>query len=90
MKTLDIRYVAAVYPITSRTSEMFTTDASTIRELIDDLDNRYGGFNEMFIDTSTGKLTLNTMIYYGAPGKVPVGVLNIDQPITDGAKITFW
>lgn len=89
-QTIDIRYVAAVYPITGKTDEMYRTTASTVRELIADLDSRYGGFQEMFIDETTGQLTLNTMIYYGAPGDVPIGVLNVDIAIVDGARITFW
>ena len=90
MKNLELRYVAAVYPITSKMSERYETDVETMRELIHSLDERYGGFTEMFINSETDKLNLNTMIYYGDEGKVPVGVLNIDLPISDGATITFW
>ena len=90
MKKLELRYVAAVYPITSKVSEQFETDADTMRDLIGSLDDRYGGFTEMFINSQTGRLTLNTMIYYGEEGKVPKGVLDADQPISDGATITFW
>ena len=90
MKNLDLRYVAAVYPITSKMSEPYETDAETMRDLIHSLDERYGGFTEMFISSETNRLSLNTMIYYGDEGKVPVGVLDIDQPISDGATITFW
>ena len=90
MKKLELRYVAAVYPITNKLSEIFETDAGTLRELIQELDDIYGGFTEMFIDSRTGGLTLNTMIYYGAKGSVPKGVLDADQPIDDQATITFW
>jgi hypothetical protein len=90
MKKLELRYVAAVYPITSKLNEQFETDAGTLRELIRELDDVYGGFTEMFLDSRTGKLTLNTMIYYGAKGSVPKGVLDADQPIADQATITFW
>ena len=44
----------------------------------------------MFYDPSTGKLRINTMIYYGDMDKVPVAVLDLKQPISGGAKITFW
>lgn len=90
MKALQLRYVAATYPITSKLDEEFKTTASSIRELIKELDDVYGGFLEMFINEESGKLNLNTMIYYGEKGKVPVAVLDIDQAITDGARITFW
>ncbi|MBN1944727.1 MAG: MoaD/ThiS family protein [Bradymonadales bacterium] len=90
MKKLFLRYVAAAYPITNQLMEECETDATTLRELIEELDGRYGGFCEMFVDAGSGKLTLNTMIYYGEEGKVPVAVLDIDQRISDGARITFW
>jgi hypothetical protein len=90
MKQLELRYVAAVYPITSTLSEHYDTSAGTMRDLIGELDERYGGFREMFLEPETGNLTLNTMIYYGERGSVPRGVLDADLPVADGATITFW
>ena len=90
MKKLQLRYVAAVYPITSKLDEELDTDAGTLRDLIVELDSIYGGFSEMFINKQSGKMNLNTMIYYGEEGKVPLAVLDIDQPVSDGARITFW
>jgi hypothetical protein len=90
VKKLSLRYVAAAYPITNQLMEQYETEANTVRELIEELDGRYGGFCEMFIDPGSGKLTLNTMIYYGEEGKVPVAVLDIDQCISSGARVTFW
>lgn len=90
MKRLQLRYVAAVYPITGKLMEEHETDRSTLRELIRELDDKYGGFVAMFVDPHSGRLTLNTMIYYGEEGKVPVSVLDLDQKISDGARITFW
>lgn len=90
MKRLELRYVAAVYPITSTLSEQYDTSANTVRELITELNERYGGFSEMFLDLKTDGLTLNTMIYYGEEGSVPKGVLDADQEISGGATLTFW
>ena len=90
MAKINIRYVAAVYPITGVQEENYETRVTTMRELIDELDERYGGFHRMFIDDQTGGIQLNTMIYYGEEGKVPVAVLDLDQAISDGARITFW
>jgi hypothetical protein len=55
-----------------------------------DLDERYGGFTEMFINKTTGRLNLNTMIYYREIHKSSITVLDIGQPVNEGAKITFW
>jgi|GEM_PF-1702419 len=90
MKRLHLRYVAVAYPITGKLNEDYETSVTTLRELIKELDERYGGFLEMFINHETGKLNFNTMIYYGEQGKVPVAVLDIEQPVSDGARITFW
>ena len=89
-KKLNLRYVAATYPITGIMDEEFRSEAATIRELLEELDAKYGGFMEMFINQTTGGLNLNTMIYYGEKEKVPVAVLNIEEPVSDGARITFW
>ena len=90
MKKLQLRYVACVYPITGIMEEECDSGASTLRELLEELDERYGGFRDLFINTESGRLNLNTMIYYGEEGKIPFAVINLDQPIEDGAKVMFW
>lgn len=90
MKKVELRYVAAVVPITGIVTEDLQTNADTLRELLGELDVKYGGFVEMFINTRTGQLNLNVMIYYGDEGKPPFAVIDLDQPVKDGARITFW
>ena len=90
MKSLDLRYIACVYPITGKLDEYLETNAETIRDLIKELDDIYGGFVETFINKETGKLNFNTMIYYGEREKPTKGVLDLDQKISDGAKVLFW
>jgi hypothetical protein len=82
--------VASVVPITGILHEHYEANAGTIRGLLDELDAKYGGFCEMFVNRETGKLNLNAMIYYGEEGQVPFAVIDLNQPIQDGAKITFW
>jgi len=50
MKKLQLRYVAVTYPITGKLNEEVETSARTLRELIAELDCKYGGFLEMFIN----------------------------------------
>lgn len=90
MKTIHLRYVAGVIPITGVLDETYTTQAGTLRELLDELDAKYGGLRQMFIDETTNRLNLNTMIYYGEAGKIPFPVIDLDQSVEDGAKATFW
>ena len=90
MKKLQLRYVGHVTPITGILDENCEVDAATMRELIGELDRKYGGFHEMFLNAKTGELNLNAMIYYGEPSKVPIPVIDMDQPIQDGATVTFW
>lgn len=90
MKVVNLRYVAAAYPLTKKLYEDYSTKAETLLGLIEELDSLYKGFKSMFYDPSTGKLRINTMIYYGDMDKVPVAVLDLKQPISGGAKITFW
>jgi len=90
MKSIELRYIACVYPITGKFDEFYETNAGTVRDLIKELDGIYGGFIETFINQETGKLNLNTMIYYGESDKPTKGVLDLDQQISDGAKVLFW
>jgi len=90
MKQLELRYVAHVTTITRILQEDYQTEASTIRELLDELDARYGGLRGLFVNPDTGQLNLNTMIYYSDPGKIPVSVIDLDHQVVDGGTITFW
>ena len=90
MKNLELRYVAHVTTLTNQLLEGHQTEATSIRELVAELDGAYPGFQEMFVRPETGTLSLNAMIYYGAPGEIPISVIDLDQPVADGATITFW
>jgi len=90
MKELYLRYAGPVVPVTGILEERYETNGTTLRDLLTELDETYGGFLEIFVNGQTGQLNLNAMIYYGGPGKVPVVVIDLDQPIEDHAKITFW
>ena len=56
MKDLYLRYAGFAIPVTGILHEHFKTDIRTIRGLLGELDAKYGGFNEMFIDGKTGKM----------------------------------
>lgn len=90
MKQLELRYVAHVTTLTHCLLEGYQTTASSIRELVAELDGAYPGLQEMFVNPAIGTLNLNAMIYYGAPGKVPISVIDLDHPIGDGGTVTFW
>jgi hypothetical protein len=90
MKELHLRYAGSVLPVTGVLDEHYKTQAKTLGDLLTELDRKYGGFCEIFVNGKTGQLNFNAMIYYGGPGKVPVAVIDLDQPVEDHAKITFW
>jgi len=90
MKHLQLRYVAHVTTLTSALQESHQTDVATLRELVDELDLAYGGFRKLFVNPETRQLNLNTMIYYSDPGEVPISVINLDHPVSDGGTVTFW
>jgi hypothetical protein len=90
MKHLQLRYVAHITTLTSVLQESHQTKVATLRELVDELDLRYGGFRKLFVNSETGQLNLNTMIYYSDPGEVPISIINLDHPVSDGGTVTFW
>lgn len=90
MKELHLRYAGPVVPITGILDEYYKTQATTLGDLLRELDTKYEGFKEFFVGRKTGRLNFNAMIYYGGPGKVPATVIDLDQPVEDHANITFW
>ena len=72
-KELELRYVAHVTTLTSTLVESHQTTASSIRELVAELDTRYDGFQSLFVDSEIESLKLNAMIYYSDPGGIPIG-----------------
>lgn len=90
MKALELRYVAHVTTLTRCLVEQYRTEVGSLRELVDELDGRYRGFEALFVSPQTGQLTLNTMIYYSDLGEIPISAIDLDQPIRDGGTITFW
>jgi hypothetical protein len=90
MSEVELRYVAHVTALTGCLRECRLVAAGTIRTLIDELEVCYPGFYALFVDAATGQLALNSMIYYGGRSQIPVSVIDLDQPIQEGATITFW
>ena len=91
MLTLELRYIAHVAMLTGNVlKETWHTEATNMKGLIEELDEHYGGFNEMFVDQSTGGIRLNAMIYYNKENEVPVTVINLDHPLNEKGIVTFW
>ena len=90
MIELELRYVAHITTLTSLTKERYRSDAGTLRALIDELEARYAGFRQAFVDSELGSLKLNAMIYYCDVGQTPMAVVDLDHPTKDGAVVTFW
>lgn len=87
---LELRYVAHVTALTGVLLEHHQTAASSLRQLVEELDGKYPGFRVLFVNADRGTLNLNAMIYYSDPGEVPISVIDLDQPIQDGGTVTFW
>jgi hypothetical protein len=91
MLKLELRYVAHISMLTGNIlKETWQANATTIRELIGELDVHYGGFNKMFIDQGTDKLCLNATIYYNMEGQAPSSILDLDYKLSNNAIVTFW
>jgi molybdopterin converting factor small subunit len=90
MKEIELRYVAHLTALTNETKEQFNSEVDTIRELISQLNEKYPGFEEIFVQPLTGRINFNAMIYYSERGDVPVSVIDLNHPIEDRSTITFW
>jgi len=90
LNKVELHYVAHITALTGLVKEVLSTEAGTLRELIDELDTRYPGFRDVFVDQRTQQLKLNAMIYYGDEQQLPVTVVDLGQPVRDQATMTFW
>jgi hypothetical protein len=87
---LDLCYVGHVSAATALLKETYQTNASTLMELIEELEKKHRGFRDIFVNGETGRMNLNAMIYYGGEGEVPLPITDLNHPIQDSAIITFW
>jgi molybdopterin converting factor small subunit len=90
MRDLELRYVAHITTLTRTVKEKYRTNADTLRDLINELDEIYLGIKQTFINAQSGALNLNAMIYYSIEGEPPFAVVDLDQPIQENAVVTFW
>ena len=90
MTELELRYVAHITTLTNKVKERYVSSSRTLRGLVDELEKKYKGFRLVFIDSETGGLKLNAMIYYSDPGQTPVAIIDLEHPVIEGAKVIFW
>ena len=90
MIRLKLRYLAHVSMVTGILQEVYETQATSLKVLLDELDQKYDGFQDLFIHSKGGGFNLNAMIFYQPPGKIPAPAMNLKSPLEDGATLTFW
>ncbi len=90
MIRLKLRYLAHVSMVTGTLQEFHETQAASLKILLEELNQRYDGFRDIFISSGGGGVNLNAMIFYQPPGKLPAPVIDLNSPLQDGATLTFW
>ena len=90
MILLNLRYVGHISAATGLLKEAYQTNAPTLVELIEELEKRHPGFKGIFVNSETGRMNLNAMIYCGEEGEVPLPITDLHHPIRGNAMITFW
>jgi len=90
MIRLKLRYLAHVSMVTGTLQEFHETRASTLKALLDELNEKYHGFEDLFIRSEGDGLKLNAMIFYQPSGKIPAPAMDLNSLLEDGATLTFW
>lgn len=90
MIRLKLRYLAHVSMVTGVLQEFYETRAASLKALLDELDQRYDGFRDLFLSSKDSGFNLNAMIFYQPPGKIPAPAMNLQSSLEDGATLTFW
>lgn len=90
MIRLKLRYLAHVSMVTGILQEFHETQATSLKTLLDELNQRYHGFQDLFIHSEGGGVNLNAMIFYQPLGKLPAPMIDLNSPLQDGATLTFW
>lgn len=89
-KKIHLNYVIHISTLTCKLFEDYDTDAETIIDLLTELDMLYPGIKTIFLDEHTNNMKLNSMIFYTKPGSTPKEIINLDESLADGGRITFW
>jgi molybdopterin converting factor small subunit len=90
MVRLELKYLAHISMVTGLLEEAYESNAVTFRELLDELEERFSGFREIFLDPDSSQIKISAMIQVKPEGKNPFPVIDLDQPIPDGSIVTFW
>jgi hypothetical protein len=90
MIRLKLRYLAHVSMVTGILQEFHETQSSSLKALLAELDQRYQGFQNLFISSEGRGFNLNAMIFYQPPGKIPAPAIDLNFPLENGATLTFW
>jgi hypothetical protein len=90
MIRLKLRYLAHVSMVTGTLQEFHETQSSSLRALLAELDQRYQGFQNLFVSPDGLGLNLNAMIFHQPPGKLPGPALDLNTPLENDATLTFW
>ena len=90
MIQLKLRYLAHVSMVTGVLQEIHETQPCSLKALLAELDQRYRGFQEIFVSSEGERLNLNAMIFYQPPGKLPTPAIDLNFPLENGATLTFW
>jgi hypothetical protein len=90
MIRLKLRYLAHVSMVTGILQEFHETQSTSLKALLGELDQRYRGFQDLFVSSEGKGLNLNAMIFYQSPGKLPAPAIDLNFTLENGATLTFW
>jgi hypothetical protein len=84
------KYVGHIAVMTGRIREALSLEGvRTIAELLSALDDKYPGFQEVFMPTG-GVFNSRTAIICRRTGLPSFGIIDEDQEISEGDVLTFW
>lgn len=90
MANLYIKYGGHISFITGKLKESVELRGKTVDALLSELDEKYPGLKEIFIDPETGILNLRTNIYLRRSGEPTIGLLDREFELSDGDTLMLW
>lgn len=90
MVNLYVKYAGHISFITGRLKEAVALRGKNVDDLLSELDEKYPGLKEIFIDPETRILNLRTNIYLRRSGLAAIGLLDREFELSDGDTLMLW
>jgi molybdopterin converting factor small subunit len=90
MPIVHLNYLSHIIVVTGKSRETIDTTGQTIYDLISELNEKYPGIKNIFVEPESGILNVRTMIHLERSRQPLIVVMDLSFKIEDGDIIYLW